>query len=1340
MTVPRKRSDTATKKLKKMSIVKHFILLSFCAILMAPALCLADGAWSFMHIDGNMGLSSNNVKSLAEDSYGFLWIGTTNGLNRYDGHSLRQLTCFDYDKRQGNNNINALYEDRSRNLWVGTDRGVYVYSPRSDRFSLVDVKDSKHRQSADNWVQAIIGDRQGGVWVLLPDVGVFRYSGTERVSFFKLTPAGKFKKTFPSCIFCDSEGRVWVGTTGAGLYLYNSHTGQFAAVGGPGGAALRGISLSAMSEDASGDILLASSDCHLYRYTPKTGVLSPIRHQAEGGIYVSCMTCTDGEVWVGSSRDGILVVNIASGDTRLLRENPIDRFSLSSNIIHTLCLTRNGDMAVGTLYGGVDLLLRNKFHFDKFGIASGLSSPWVRGLAQDGYGNIWVGTEDNGLNLFDPATRAISRVASPQKTVTSLTESEGNIYAGFQRGGMYVFTSPVAARSLTAGLSGTYNGTYAYLMDSRGNEWVGLGYALYRRRPGAKAFEHVTATGYDWIFAIRETHDGTVWFGTMGNGLWRYTPTSGAFKCYVYSEEAPTGLRSNSISALFEDSQGNLWVSTDRGGISRYNKAADNFTSFGTREGLPDDVAYSMLEDQGGNLWFGTNKGLVKFNPRTARCKVFTVRDGLPTNQFSYSSAIKAADRLFYFGTIDGIIAFDPKAEAAQSGKPDIYFTRLSILNKEVTPLTANSPLKDNILFTGKIVLPYDVGAFSIDVASPGFGATGSMSYSYRLLPDDDEWIGIDNNRVSFANMKPGHYRLVVRVDNFGQSSQKELAIVITPPWWSTWWAELIYCLMVAAAVWGCFVVYRNRKAREMRDGQRLFAINKEKELYENKVNFFTEVAHEIRTPLTLIEAPLEAIEETGVKDAKVRQYLKVMRQNTKRLLNLTGQLLDFQKIGANRLVLKRANVDIAALVRETVDRFRPAMTLKGKNLTCDISNEEIITSTDEEAVTKILSNLLNNAMKYGKREVRISVADGDGTAKVSVFSDGKRIEGDERRRIFEPFYQADQSQSGENGVGIGLPLSASLAGLLGGSLTLAESGAEGNTFVLILPIDKQGVKANNAKATKAVDFVVEEESNQSRNTASGCTVLIVEDNDNMRQFLAEQVRQSFAVETAANGKEALRVLQRVGVDMVVTDVMMPEMDGFELCKAIKHDVNLSHIPVVFITAKNDLDSKVRGLEAGAEAYIEKPFSIKYFRQLIRSIMENRRREREFFSKKPFYGVTDMHVNKADEEFMNKVVKTIEDNIEDENFNVESMAGLFFMSHSSLLRKIKTVFNLSPVELIRTVRLKRAAELIREGKYRIGDICFMVGITSPSYFSKLFFKQFGVTPKDFEKQCKEKKE
>ena len=518
-----------------------------------------------------------------------------------------------------------------------------------------------------------------------------------------------------------------------------------------------------------------------------------------------------------------------------------------------------------------------------------------------------------------------------------------------------------------------------------------------------------------------------------------------------------------------------------------------------------------------------------------------------------------------------------------------------------------------------------------------------------------------------------------------------------------------------------------------MEERQKLFEIEKEKELYESKVDFFTEIAHEVRTPLTLINGPLEAIQEEDIPEAKKKKYISVIVENTKRLLELTGQLLDFQKIGANKLSMKFESVDITALLKGIVSRFEVTFNLNNKEFILKLLEEEVWAAVDKEAITKIVSNLLNNALKYATRHIEVELEKDESYFTIRVISDGNKIPEEVSQYIFEPFYQMEKGEMPKNGVGIGLSLARSLASLHKGTLSLDTTYEKDNVFVLTVPLNKEGISLQNSKVVQK-DIVELDEETSVETDMHGYTLLLVEDNESMLTFISERLRESFTVETAKNGAEAIEILRSSHVDLIISDIMMPVMNGYQLCKEIKSDLELSHIPVIFLTAKNDIDSKINGLKYGAEAYVEKPFSFGYLKEQILSLLNNRRREREAFSKRPFFSVDNMQMNKADEEFMNKVIRIIEDNITDDNFGVEKMADILCMSRSSLLRKIKTIFNLSPLDFIRLIRLKKAAEYIQEGKYRIGDICYMVGINSPSYFSKLFLKQFGMTPKDFEKQ------
>lgn len=1342
-------------RLRRISTILSLMLIAVLGGILPEASARAIN-YSFNHIDSNEGLSSSCVKTIYQDSYGFMWFGTKNGLNRYDGRALVRYNCYDYDKQRGNNNIGALYETPDGRMWVGTDRGVYIYDRDLDKFDYLDAK-SPDGVSPDDWVQDIVGDNQGNVWVLIPNQGVFRFndgSGSSvsyysdgGMNYYRVTEKGNNKSFIPVGIYATREGGIYAATIQLGLYKYDRNADSFVRVGnnGKGYPELNGKTLQIVRQGNDGNLILCTQYGELFHYNLNSGDVTVLPFSGTGKVFARAMMCVDDEIWLGT-QTGLYIINMVSGNEVLLTEVSDNPCSLSNNTIYYLYSDHDGNAWVGTMFGGVNYFQRQGFRFDRFthtGSPASLTSNRIRGMAKDKDGMIYVGTEESGFSIFDPVTGRFTRHDNGLIVLTARSFGD-NVYVGYTRNGADVLSGGKIVGNKYNHLiddSNSVNSVYSFLIDNNGNHWIGSDWGLFRTKADSGDLVQIEEIGQSWIFDLFQDSRGTIWIASMGNGVWKYNPSTGRYKHYPYDELYSNGLRSNSVSSIMEDSKGQIWISTDRGGLSRYDVGTDKFETFSTEEGLPDNVVYDVLEDRNGYLWFGTNSGLVKFDPETHVSMVFTTRDGLLGNQFNYHSAVAGDDGYFYFGSMNGLIAFNPDIEQASDTIAPVYFTSLRLADHEVVPGDENSPLDRSIMFTDCVELPHDFPGMTVGVSSPTFSRRGSVRYFYRLSPGDSTWLPLKDNQLAFANLSPGDYTLEVMATNGRVNYVKKLKINILAPWYGTWTALCVYLLLLIAAIVGWWFWYRRYKERQLKEKEQLYKVNKEKELYENKVSFFTELAHEIRTPLSLIDAPLQAIEDLEVDDARVMRYVKVMKQNTERLLNLTGQLLDFQKIGADKFDLKFEKVDITSVVNETLERFEPAMALKGKKVTKSIPTRTIYAIVDREAVIKILSNMFNNALKYSDTSIDMSLSADDANFVVRVTSDGGKISAENSLRIFEPFFQVD-NKADNNGVGIGLPLCRTLAHLQHGSIEVEDTAEETNTFALTLPLRQDDVEivAPDAVKSDMDEYIMKEDEVKPRVDAAeqSYSILLVEDNEQMRDFLYDQLSRNFVVETAENGVDALDKIKEHNFDLIVTDVMMPKMDGYELCTAIKEDINRSHLPVVFLTAKNDLDSKLKALKCGGEAYIEKPFSIKYFHQQILSLLENRRHERKAFLKQPFFSIDNMKLTSADKEFMDKVIANISANISDENFSVESMADVFCMSRSSLLRKIKTLFNQSPIELIRTIKLKKAAELIQEGKFRIGDVCYMVGINSASYFSKLFFKQFGLSPKDFEKQCKAK--
>lgn len=1301
----------------------------------------------FSHITGENGLSQSNVKAIIQDSYGFMWFGTKNGLNRYDGTSIRTMDCDDPIARKGDHNISALYEDAERRLWVGTDKGVYLYNPVTEVFTFLDILSDEGLQMS-NWVSEIQSDLSGNIWIVIPNQGVFRYKDKKLYHYY-ITEKENYNSDNPECICVRKNGEVWVGVNRAGLFLYEAKTDSFRQyITDKDGNSLKGENIYSICE--YGDcIVVAVHEGELKKFNISANTLSNVHAPGVHYSLLRDVVCYDDRLlWVGTQA-GLFVIDESENKVIHIGEDSMHPYGLSDKAVFVIYKDREEGMWLGTLFGGVNYLPGRKLAFEKYVPLSSphsLSSKRIRELTEDASGQIWVGTEDGGLNVLDPKTGWVKQIGQEvnrknnRLNTLAVCANPEEIWCGLFKKGMDIVHLPSHTVTHYSGkeLNLEEESVYALCRDRQGQTWLGNAWGLSVAAPGSKHFERVEQLGYFWVYDIFEEKEGSLWIASMGRGVYRYDPSTGSFTHYMNEPGNRVSLSSNSVSGIMQDSKGSIWFSTDRGGICRYNRETDDFTTYSIKDGFPDDVAYTILEDRQGNLWFGTNRGLVKFNPDTKAVRVYTRSDGLLGNQFNYKSALKSTAGKFYFGSIDGLIAFDPEQTVESDFTPPVYITRFSIYDKEIRVNTAHSPLTKSIIVTDKIELSHDQSNLSFDFVALSYAAPEANQYTYRMDPVDKNWIRANSNHtITYSKLPPGKYTLYVQAandDTVWKQAGTSLDIVILPPWWASRMAYLIYVIIVVCFIGSAFCWYKRKKDRQMKENLKLFEIKKEKELYSAKIEFFTEIAHEVRTPLTLINGPLESILEMDIKDAKITHNLQVMAQNTKRLLELTRQLLDFRKVGASKFLMDFVMVDITRLLTETVSRFEPTILQQKKEVSLHIPEADFRVAIDKEAVTKILSNLLSNALKYSFHAIDVELIRERTSFSIRVTSDGDRIPSELGQRIFEPFYQIHTSENSASGAGIGLPLARSLAELHQGHLVL-DTQAALNTFILTLPLHQEKVIYLEDNAPED-EYIRPEEAQEAAADISmkECTLLLVEDNESMQSFIAEKLQNTFTVETALNGLEALEILKSRSVDLVISDIMMPQMDGMELCRTVKQDMELSHIPFIFLTAKNDLESKINGLKAGAEAYVEKPFSFSYLRTQILSLLNNRRKEREAFSKRPFFPVQNMKMNKADEAFMDKIIGIIHENISDENFNVERLAEILCMSRSSLLRKIKVLSNLSPVDFIKLIRLKKAAELILERKYRIGEICEMVGINSPSYFSKLFLKQFGVTPKDFEKQ------
>lgn len=1292
----------------------------------------ANLLYYFTHLDSRDGLSENSVKAIVQDHWGLIWLGTKNGLNRYDGRSLRHYDVDDLKTGRGNHNVSALFEDDRRRLWVGTDKGVFLFDFTSETFSSLDVVSQDGKQ-VRNWIAQIEADREGRIWIASPDEGVFRYDpSTETLRRYTTRGSSDDGSYNPQCFCLRPDGEVWIGTAGQGVFLLDEHTGHVRRVLG----SLAGQHIYTMVNYGEW-MLLGEHMGQLKKFNPKTKEMAVVDAPNVHYKIIRALNVDGDNIFV-ATQDGLYIVNEKKRTEQRIHENGLSPNCLSDNMICELYRDRDGGLWIGTMQSGVDYMPRAGLHFYSYvplARANSLSNKHIREMQCDANGHIWIATEEGKINIFRPATQDFLTLNTPHykggTNRLALMVDGDMVWSGLFKNGLDIISVSThdimhySPKDLGLHSEGS---VYALFKDREGNVWLGTGAGLYIKSAGMR-FNKVTVLPDIFVQDISQDRFGNIWVATIGSGIFRLEAKSWRQKQF----QVKTGeIKSNDVSSISIDHSGCLWFGTDRGGLVSYDPAKGAFTTIGKDDGLPDDVTYKVLEDSLHRIWFGTNNGLVCRDPRTGRITVYYNNNGLPGNQYNYKSAVAGHDGTFYVGGTNGLIAFNPQL-AGKDSLDRVLITNLRVDGKDVFP-EQGGVLRVNIIEAGEIHLPYDFSNIQLSVSSLNYSGVESTNYEYQLSGIDKDWIPVhDKSDIGFSRLSPGKYTFRVRM--VGGGPVTELVVDVAHPWYSSLPMKIVYFIMAVVAALLVYRFMQNRQKAKEKERTARFVEEKEKELLQSKINFFTNITHEIRTPLTLINGSVENIAEQHVANPVVQKNIGAIEKNTKRLLNLINQLLDFRKVNSNGITPNFTNINLGELVTGIVERFEPTINRMHKTISLDIKDDGIVLQADREAVTKILSNLLNNARKYSETFIQVTVAASGDRLTVRVVNDGQKIPAEKAGEIFKPFTQLDTTHT-QSGSGLGLPMARSLAEMHNGTLEL-DTASEYNEFVLVLPLRQDHVIDIDGEAPQpqmSADPSLEnyaEETHVSPGSTKGYTILVVEDNEEVMGMIADGLAPHYSVLTAKNGVQGLAKAHREHVDLVVSDVMMPEMDGLEMCRRLKEDIETSHIPVVMLTAKQTLDNRLDGLWAGADAYIEKPFSFVHLLTQVETLLLNRKRERESFVKKPYLPVQSSGISKVDEQFISRITELITKNIRSPEFNVEQLASEMCISRSSLHRKIKEVSDMTPIDFIRLIRLKKAAELIREKGYRANEVCEMVGINSPSYFIKLFQKQFGMTPKEF---------
>ncbi|AMR30801.1 hypothetical protein A0256_04865 [Mucilaginibacter sp. PAMC 26640] len=1318
--------------------LKPFYLIY--VLLTLPFFCSAQ-TYYFKHYQVEQGLSNNTVYTGTQDKNGFMWFGTKDGLNRFDGYSFKTFRHDATDpKTISNNMVHCLSLDIDGSLWIGTDQGVDHYDPITETFAHLKI-------GGYDGVRCIVQDSFNNCWFITGPALMKYDKKTKKITNYR--PFQSFEAT--SIVF--NNGDLWLSTTAGELKRLNRSSRTFTSYNMFGHS--RRVASNYIEKifgAGNNKIFVGTTNQGFKEFDCISGNYRDmlIYNSNKTEIFVrDFVKYNDNEYWV-ATESGLFIYNVSEGTFTNVKKHYNDPYSLSDNAIYALYKDREGGVWAGTYFGGVNYYPKQHSLFTKYypGEKNTLKGNVVREICKDTFGNLWLGTEDNGLNKLSPdkstwthyypgASNGISN-----SNIHGLLADGKYLYIGTFERGLNVFnikTGKVKRVFIAGAAKNSLKSNFiiCFLKTRAGVILVATTHGLYRFNLDKQDFTLMDKLpNYDFVYAMIEDHNGKIWLGTVRDGIYCYDIKNNSCTKLTDTYKVKDALKISVINGIFEDSDHNLWFATDGLGLWRYNTNAHTFAYYDSNNGLPSNYIFKMLEDDDKNLWISTTGGLVSLNLNNNAIKVYTKANGLLSDQFNYNSAFKDTDGTMYFGCVRGLISFNPSHFTRNDFVAPVYITGFQVHNREISVNGKDSLLKQSVIFTKNVRLNYDQSSFSIDFASLSYPAPEMTQYKYMMKGLDKAWINLKTNRkVYFTQLAPGRYTFIVKAaNNNGAWTAKEttIEIDISPPFWKSIWAYFLYTILVVFTAYYLFKRYHKNIRQNNERLIQLLENDKEKELYNAKIEFFTNVAHEIRTPLTLIKGPMEKVIKKAHQVPEIFGNLKIMERNTDRLLDLTNQLLDFRKTESSGFSLNFVKTDITEILANTYLQFKTMA--EQKNIFYELKQPEtpLYAYVDLEAFTKIISNLINNAIKYATSIVKVELAEeqkNDESFKLIIKNDGYLIPYELRERIFEPFFRMKESEK-QTGTGIGLSLSRSLTELHKGSLLLNDSADNFNTFELILPIHQEKEFDLQSKPN---DYEHHGVVNHNDNfDFMKPIILLVDDNPEILDFVANELTEKYSVIKAFNGQEALDMIDIENIQLIISDVMMPVIDGFELCKRVKTNFDHSHIPIILLTAKNTLQSKIEGLEVGADAYIEKPFSPEHLQVQIANLLINRNKIKDYFASSPLAHIKTMAYSKPDESFLDKLNAVIYKNIQDVDLDVEHIANLMNMSKPTLYRKVKAISNLTINELINITRLKAAAKLLEEGDYKIYEVANMVGYSSQSHLGRNFLKQFGTTPTEYQ--------
>ncbi len=1313
--------------------------LTFMLIMIFIPSMLAHGAdYKFRNITYDQGMHSSEVYKAVQDKDGMMWFALHDGLDKFNGYDFKHYELISPDHPGATHipQVRSLILDEDQQIWTFSDNGLFRYDYLRDEFKLV-ITGLTERFDFDQ-IMVIHEDNTRKIWMGTNN-GVVIYD-EQNDSIFKIPDFVTNILSF----YSETDSKLWIGT-GEGLYLYDQEAGHFIDQTTRANVNARLLKMAVFSYMPFNDhqLLLGSRRNGLRLLDLRSGKMKKVNIPELSSLSYSIRDITyyDDKILLGTDGAGLVVLNSSLEFIRRYALNEDIPNSLSHNGIYDLFIDRENRLWISTYGGGVNLFDPNEKAFSviqhQANNPNSLKANMGRAILEDGKKNLWFGTE-SGISILNRKTNTFRHI-------------------GFETG----FENDLSAKTVLS-----------MMRDREDHIWVGTfsgGIDIYNEsavKLNTLKFDSLNPSSLstDYIYALYLDHEGDIWSGGIRGGVTRYNPSSGQFtrhdevisvKCIIgdsggrilvgtlnglyYSDKNKNtfylfhGMKDDSIEfvnrifSIHEDKKGGVWIGSEGEGLSYIEIEKGLQKNYSVRDGLPSNIVYGILEDSMGNLWLSTTNGLSRFNTEEEEFTNFTVADKLSGKEFSRGAYCKTSDETFIFGGNRGFTLFRPNEIKLNERIPEIIFTNFYIFHK-ANKEAGIEEQKLNVNETEKIVLNHNQNSFSIEFSAINYTSTDKNLYRWKLDGLDqfeNIWTGNSSERRAyFTGLPPGNYQFTVQASNndgFWNTDGRTLQIVIQPSIWRSTLARIIYLFLTVVIL---FFIQRY-----------IYLSIKERNAFE-KIKFFINIAHDIRTPLTLIKAPVQDLIKHSEMSTEVTKNLELISNNTDKLNNLINQLLDFQKADMAKFKLKVAEESIPVLLKIVISNFESLAHKNNKTLLFKCENSELNGWIDKFILERIMYNLISNAIKYSHPGGKINIIleqNGD-HMKISVSDQGIGISKDQQKHIFKRYYRSENIiNSKTTGSGVGLMLTKRLAVLHKGDISFSSVENAGTTFYLSIPIKLNHYNADELCAP------FEEPEKEKEETPSSVSyegkrlpiVLIIEDSDELRDFLSDNLSKYYNTVTATNGREGLEVIKKNYPDLIISDIMMPEMDGIEFCISIRKSINTSHIPLILLTAMNSMQDKIRGLEYGADDYIEKPFDLDYLKARIDNLLYSRETLARKYMNKPDETTLAEIRSQPDRDLMNKAYEVVLEQYHDSEFSVEHFCRMMCVSRAVLYRKLKAYTDLSPQDFIKVIRLKKAEELLLTSVKSVKEIAYEVGFSDPRYFSVSFKKYFGKSPKEF---------